>query len=684
MALWDDDPIVGPVKPKGPAWENDPIVGEAPSAPNVLKDVAKSAGAEYLKGVAGLLGAPADIAGLVTKGYDWAEQKIRGESADERRARTAEYDKNALIPPATMEKFGSHSIVEGLENLGGKLHKPETALGRGVGTIAGFVPGAVLGPGGPIRKLAAGALAPGVAAEAGGNLPGVKGTALEPWVRGGAAVIGGGAAALATAPRSAETALSRSLQGVDAGTVIPQAQALIDDAARMGVRLDWDEAIQQVTGGATRMGDLRRVVENSTGGGNVLKPLLAERPGQVQAAGDQAIGALAPNRLDPLRAGTGAQRAAEREIADAQAAINAATRADYGAAGRQRIGAPAQQAIETDPLYARALAEIRENPELSRGIANLPNDSVEVIDLAQRRMRELATNRRAPGEANTSNLAAANLEDARRAPIEVAEQVTGGRYGDYARARATQQTLRENILEPLDAGPIGKISRTTDITEQGKAILPNAPPPGSEQVVAEIVGRLARQNPDAAANVIHSHVRAAFDEATQALPTGPNQFGGAKFAAIVAGNGQQARNLQAGVEALHGPEAWRGFRRFVDVMEATGQRPQAGSATAYNTQLMKELSQSGNIAPELAGAAKTGGMSMFKRFNDYREQMNLGNNTAQIARILSDPRSGALLTRLATAPQSQWPVLALRLSYMGKQGARSAGPGARSTSEPTE
>jgi hypothetical protein len=531
----------------------------------------------------------------------------------------------------------------------------------------------------------AGAVAPAAGAEALGNVPGIKGSALEPVGRLVGAVAGGGAAALATAPRSAETALSRSMRGVDADTAIPQAQALIDDAAHMGVRLTWDEAIQQVTGGATRLGDMRRVVENSTGGGNVLKPLMAERPGQVRAAGDQAIGALAPNRLDPLRAGTGARRAAEQEITDAQAAINAATRADYGAAGRQRIGAPAQQAIETDPLYARALAEIRENPELSRGIANLPNDSVEIIDLAQRRMRELAANRRAPGEANTSNLAAANLEDARRAPIEVAEQVTGGRYGDYARARAAQQTLRENLLEPLDAGPIGKVSRTTDIAEQGKAILPNAPPPGSEQVVAETVGRLARQNPDAAANVIHSHVRAAFDEATQSLATGgPNQFGGAKFAAVVAGNGQQARNLQAGVEALHGPQAWQGFRRFVDVMETTGQRPQAGSATAYNTQIMKDLSQSGNIAPELAGAAKTGGMSMFKRFNDYREQMNLGNNTAQIARILTDPRSGALLTRLATAPQSQWPVLALRLSYMGKQGARSAGPGARSTSEPTE
>jgi hypothetical protein len=33
--------------------------------------------------------------------------------------------------------------------------------------------------------------------------------------------------------------------------------------------------------------------------------------------------------------------------------------------------------------------------------------------------------------------------------------------------------------------------------------------------------------------------------------------------------------------------AGRGFRRFLDVMEATGQRPQPGSATAFNTEIQR-------------------------------------------------------------------------------------------------
>jgi hypothetical protein len=118
------------------------------------------------------------------------------------------------------------------------------------------------------------------------------------------------------------------------------------------------------------------------------------------------------------------------------------------------------------------------------------------------------------------------------------------------------------------------------------------------------------------------------------------------------------------------------------VMEATGQRPQQGSATAFNTEIQRELKQGGLIQESVA-AAKTGGFSMLKRFQDYRETMNLGRNTDQIARILTDPRSGRVLERMARAPESQLPVLALRLSYMGRQGARSAGPGYRS-SDPSE
>jgi hypothetical protein len=665
------------------------------SALDAAKDVAKSAGAGYLRGAAALAGAPFDLPRAIETGVRKFSRHITGQTPDQQEASLREnalgYGLKDVIPA-----FGSQSILSGLERgreavagfapsfvsaNQGPLHTPETGAGQVAHTLGEFVPGAIAGPGGVARKLLTGAVAPGLAAEGAGNLPGVKGTWLEPFARGGAAILGGGAATLATAPRTAEATLARTVAGQDQGVFV-QAQQLMDDAAAAGVRLTGDEAIQYVTGNATRLGDLRRVIENSQGGGDVLKPLMAERPGQVSASGRDALASLAYGPQDPLRTGLGAQRAATTELADAQTAVNAATHGDYTAAGRQRLGAQVQQGLETDPLYVHHLNEVRNNPGLNRGIENLPNDSVEVVSLVQRRMREAAEAARMPGQANSSNLVAANLEDARSAPLAAAETVTGGRYGDYARARAAQGRLRQDFLEPLNQGPLGDVSRTADLAEQGRAVLPNVPAPGSERVVAETVGRIARQNPQAAQGVIRSHLESAFEEATQNLASGPNQFGGAKFAAAVAGNGQQARNLEAAITAAHGgnPEVYQGFRRWLDVMEATGHRPQMGSPTAFAGETIKDL-KTGGVVGDAVTAAKTGGVALIKRFTDFRERLNLGENTAQIANILTRPDAARVLGQLAREPEgtARAGILALRLTYMGRQGLRSAGPGVRST-----
>ncbi|MFO1149076.1 MAG: hypothetical protein U1E62_11945 [Alsobacter sp.] len=503
------------------------------------------------------------------------------------------------------------------------------------------------------------------AAKAGG-MGFVLGAGASPLIESAARVAGNGGLARAIGRGTARGAVGDALDGV-APQTIDAAETLMQDAAQRGVRLTWDEAIQQVTGGATRLGDLRRVVENSRGGGDVMKPLMAERRGQVQAAGQQALGDIAQQPLDPVRTGLGAQRAAEGEIGGAQQAINEVTRPYYQRSQQQRVGNQIHQGLLDDPLYERTLQEVRNNPALNRGIENLPDDNVAVIDLVQRRMREAADNARMPGQANSSNLIAANLEDARRAPLEAAERVTGGRYGDYATARDMQQTLRQNVLEPLNEGPVGQISRTGNVRTQGEALLPSVSAPGSENIVAEAVHRLARRDLQATESLIHSHIRAAFDEATQNLPGGANQFGGAKFAAVIAGNGQQARNLEAAIRALpHGDQRWQGFRRFLDIMEATGQRPQQGSATAFNQEIIKQLKQ-GSLATEAATAVKTSGTSLIKRVTEFMDQVNLGRNTGQIARILVDPRSAQFLRQLAVAPRrgTQASALAVRLIGVG-------------------
>src|SRR5262249_27121722 len=104
----------------------------------------------------------------------------------------------------------------------------------------------------------------------------------------------------------------------------------------------------------------------------------------------------------------------------------------------------------------------------------------------------------------------------------------------------------------------------------------------------------ARNAPALAANLVRQHAESVFNEATQRLASGPNQFGGAKFAATIAGNPQQRRNLEAAVGALpDGDTRWRGFNRLLQVLEASGQRQRPGSMTAFNAQAMRDLEQGG-------------------------------------------------------------------------------------------
>ncbi len=719
---WETAPLAEePAAPKaakagGYWWEAAPLADK----PGVVEDVAKTAPSALVRGLSYMYGLPGSMQDVADFTYGQTAGRVANKLKDDTWAAQssaevkARRDDLAGPVPSAGDVMRSDKMVRGVESVTGPLYHPKRLLGEYVNTGLEFLPSMALGGGLPQT------LASAAASETAGQVARHFAPNMEMAARFGGAVLGGGGAALATAPRSSEMAISRGLSGLPAAQrqgAIQQAELLIQDAATQGVRLTWDEAIQQVTGGATRLGDLRRVVENSRGGGDVMKPLMAERPGQVAAAADNAIGGLAPNRLPSEQIGPASQRAAEGALSDVRAVRSAQAEPHYRAAAGdvvppanvQRAIAELDQIIAGDPTRGELSAAARElRPRLieTAAVPGTPATRTPVLGPNGQVVR-YQTTPAVPGTPEVPRTRVPELDavygaarDEFSGPLPVGTSGTAARgmrmTGQALNAldtelQAASPALRQgrqvyaqasrDLVEPAEAGALGQISKLDQVQPQGKALLPNAPPPGSEGAVGDTVRRLAARDPQAVENLIHSHVRGAFDEATQANATGPNQFGGAKFAAVVAGNGQQAQNLEAAVRALpNGAARWQGFRRFLDVMEATGQRPQQGSATAFNTEIQREMKQGGLVQEGLA-AAKTGGMSMLRRFQDYRETMNLGRNTEQIARILTDPQSGRLLERLAVAPHSQAPVLALRLSYMGRSGVGFGPRGVRSSPE---
>lgn len=127
----------------------------------------------------------------------------------------------------------------------------------------------------------------------------------------------------------------------------------------------------------------------------------------------------------------------------------------------------------------------------------------------------------------------------------------------------------------------------------------------------EAIERLADRDPTATSNLVRQHLASRFAEGNQRNVAGPNQWGGAKFAADVAGNDLQRENLIAALGAL--PNAEKAAPHFGDllrVFEAQGTRQRLGSPTQQRTQKSQEMSHP-NLAVDLtAGALASAGTNL--------------------------------------------------------------------------
>jgi hypothetical protein len=602
-----------------------------PQQPSPVMDAVRSIPGGIVEGVAGLVGLPRFASDWIDRGVAAAGKAV------------------GLKPGPAMEPSllpSADQVRAGIESVTGELPKPQTRSGEYARTVASFVPGALMGPGGAVRNVAAFAVVPGVASEAAGGMPGIKGTDLEPWARGIAALGTGIGAAALTAPRTAGGAVARATNGIDQ-SALQRAEALFQEAYAAGQPITRAEALQHVTNGATGMGNLQRVVEGQGG----LKPFFAERAAQNEVAAGRAFDAITPAAPNPYAIGPSVGAAAERTLDDVRGVINRASDPFYQSAANIRLTPQEMAQVRALPGYDEARNTVLNNPQLARYVQGLPEDSVGFLNEVKKQLDASAQAARGPMAQNPNmQIPAGYGMDAtavRDAAVNASRRSPGN---PYETALNIQSQAREKFLQPLLDGPLGKIA-ARDITTQ-KAIdvlFPRNPLPNSADEIATAVGAVAQRNPYAARQLVRAHVESVFNDATRNLASGVNSYGGAKFAAALRGNPQQAANLEASIRALpNGDKIWEGFDRFLTILEAQGQRQAIGSQTAFNQEVLQDLRR-GNFTSE-AGTMILGlGIKWPQRIKDGIERWRMGGNVDALARLLTDPTAGREFARLATS-----------------------------------
>lgn len=470
--------------------------------------------------------------------------------------------------------------------------------------------------------------------------------------------LSGGAMATRGTP---STIVNDAIKGMSAEQ-LKAADDLVRKSYAMGGNLTGAEAIAQVMGG-NRLTSTQRFVEQQPQGSSAqtMANFLRKRPeGNVQMV-ERSIGGVSPLQAleeTPVRL----QQVAEKTIAGAKKMRTEAVDPFYKEAGKVAIPKDELTGYLSDPRIKDAVDYVRNTGKY--GVKNMPENDMRVLIAAKQSLDDDYATQLAGATGLQKNAGGVTW-----AAREKLDNFLASKSPVYAEGRDIYNQVSTDIVSPLKSGRVGQLSQPIASSEQGiraqsEILMPRAPRATSPENITKTIEILRRQDPTVAQDWTRQNLKGIFDETTKDLVGGQNQFGGAKFAATIAGNKQQKDNLRALVTSSSGMQAWKGFEDMLDVLQAQGQRLPANSATSFN-QMAAEAMGSGGL-----GALPTT-VSQPSKIAKFYEKWRIGNNSEMLAKILTDPNTITKLEELAkTKPNSlkaQTIVNSIAGGYIGQK-----------------
>lgn len=530
------------------------------------------------------------------------------------------------------------------------VFKPEAEFNTPIGNVAGFT-AEMMGGGGFNPKTAASSLikkpmreaSMDIAAQFGrSTLQGATGgttseilkeAGIESPVAQFLATSGSmGVAGTPTAMRSTGADLvNKSLKNVTPEQ-LKMADILMKKSYSVGSPITGAEAIAQVTGGNSLTG-VQRVVENSTAGAPAMESFMAGRPQANRNAFSVTVEGISPD-APTSRTPINLKQTAGKVVKGAEQSLTENVNPMYKQA--EKLAVYPEPNVLANPKIQEAVEKVTSTAKYGVKGGN-PNEYKTLIaakkfldDEYAEQMNAVTGLKKGAGEitATAANELSGYLKE--NSPA-------------YKRGATDYQTAQVRQLGPMREGVVGQLAEGANPAQTLMPAKPEALYAADLKRTAEL---LRRKDPKALPEWTRQNLESIFNETTQNLVGGENQFGGAKFAATIQGNKQQKENLRTLITESAGMQAYQGFENLMDVLEAQGKREAAGSKTAYN-QMIQEQMQGGGI-----GNIPT---TVFKpsKIANMWDQFRFGQNAEMLSKLLTDPNSVEKLKELSrTKPSS--------------------------------
>lgn len=496
------------------------------------------------------------LPGLLESGLRGIETKI-GEYVAGRQLRPEEMPRQVLPTPSDITQVAS--------DVGIPMTRAESMPGRMVqnfirNLVATPVPGAAI----PSALSAVG--------EEAVSYP-FRGTPLEPTARTAGAMI----TPLAQAPFLVRSPAQR-VTAQELERITPEQMSLAQDIQIKGARartpVTVAEAIQQATGGATRMPEVQRMVESSIGGGPLMRQYIAGREAQTRGTLESMFPTTtrAEIGLEAQQAAQATQRQAKREVsAEVDPLFQQIRSLEVPKDSFDSI-------VKDNAIVKSAYNAVRTKPEWKQASKNMSENSVGFVEIMRQELSDRIGTAVREGADNRARLLTQAYDDLKL----IADDAVGG---DYQAALTATRQARERLQRPLESTPIATIAETTDTSRQFASLFAKNPAELNltPDKVKSTVQSFRTQDPELAKDFVNQYLRSSLERVS---PAAQRQGAtGGRFADSIWGNETQRANLLAAYETAFGKDAAKGLSDMMLALKAQAQRLPVGSPTAEKAEL---------------------------------------------------------------------------------------------------